>query len=121
MSGPKKVRENRKKGANFDVLEPEEGIPEVYVDGVIGTNLGLGMSKIDFYTVTDFVEKDGAQIEQRLLKYRVVMPAAAWIQTCANFIAAMRLQKDEVLQGIDEVKARIESALDESNKTDGSE
>lgn len=121
MSGPKKVRENRKEGADFDVLEPEEGISEVYVDGIASTSLAVGMSKIDFYTVTGFVEKDGAQIEQRLLKYRVVMPAAAWIGSCANFVASMRSQKEEVLQGIDEAKARIESALGESKNTDGGE
>lgn len=121
MSGPKKVRENRKEGANFDMLEPEEGIPEVYLDGIASTSLSVGMSKIDFYTVTGFVEKDGAQIEQRLSRYRVVMPAAAWIEFCANFTASMRSQKEEVLQGIDEAKARIENALGEAKKTDEDE
>lgn len=121
MSSPKKVRENRKEGANFDVSEPEDGVLEVYVDGVASTSLAIGMSKIDFYTVTGFVEKDGAQIEQRLVKYRVVMPAAAWIQSCANFVASMRLQKEGVLQGIDEAKAKIESALGEPQESDGSE
>ena len=121
MSGPRKVRENRNEGANFDVLEPEGGIPEVYVDGVAATSLAVGMAKIDFSTVTGFTEKDGAQIEQRLLKYRIVMPAANWIQSCANFLERLRSQKEGVLQGIDEAKAKIESALGESKTTDGGE
>jgi hypothetical protein len=120
MSGRKKVGQTRQEGANFDVLEPEEGVPELFVDGNVGTALSAGVVKVDFFVITGSVEEDGTQIEQRLLKHRLVMSTVAWIEFCANSMAIMRSQKDELLQLIDEGRAKIAHALGETQeKPDG--
>lgn len=113
MSGRKKVGQIRQEGANFDILEPEEGVPELYVDGSVGIAMSAGVVKLDLFVTAGSVEKDGAQIDQRLLKYRLVMPIVAWVEFCANSMVSMRSQKNELLQIIDEGRVKIAHALGE--------
>jgi hypothetical protein len=113
MNGRKKVREIRQEGTNCDILEPEEGIPELFVDGSVGIAMSAGVVKVDLFVSAGSVEEDGVQIDQRLLKYRLAMPMVAWVEFCANSMASMRSQKEELLQVIDEGRAKVAHALGE--------
>ena len=113
MDDKKPIRQSRVPGQIFDLYGAEDEVPEVYVDGFIGTYLSPSVAKINFFiAVGSDEDEQGVPIEKRVLKLRLVLPTSAWIETCAKTLTSIAEQKGTLLTSFDQNKESVLKYLD---------
>lgn len=96
------IRKERRPGSNFDVLETEAGPDEVYVDGSVGNTIGPAVIKTDFFTISGFKREGEVAVEQRLVKLRLIMPTATFLEMCVKNLAALKANEATMNQVLEQ-------------------
>lgn len=90
------VRSERGPEGNYDLLEPEAGVPEIYVDGFVGISFSVSTIKLDLYSSTGIEHIEGKQIDRRELKLRLVMPTGNFLELCKKSLQTMPSNKESI-------------------------
>lgn len=106
-----KVRSERRAGQNFDLLESEGGVDDVYVDGFAGITFSLTTVKVEMYSYLSVKVEDDTPIEQRELKFRLVMPTNNWLDMCAKALQSMHTNETKVREAINRYTEKLQSYL----------
>ena len=106
-----KVRSERKAGQNFDLLESEGGVDDVYVDGFAGITFSVTTVKVEMYSFLSVKVEDDTPIEQRELKFRLVMPTNNWLDMCAKALQSMHTNETKVREAINRYTENLQSYL----------
>ena len=67
MAGPRKVASTREPGRAFDILEPEAGVPDVYVDEFAGIIFSSSVAKVGLYLSATPVQENDVTVERQLV------------------------------------------------------
>ena len=94
------IHSERGPDLEYDVLEAEDGTPEIYVDGFTGLTLSISTVKLDLYSLTGLATENDKKIEQRLLKLRLVLPTVNFLDLCKKSLESMRGSEEEINKSI---------------------
>ena len=95
------IQSERGPDLDYDVLEAEEGTPEIYVDGFTGLTLSVSTVRLDLYSVIGFTTEDDKRIEQRLLKLRLILPTVNFLDLCKKSLESMRGNEEAITKSIE--------------------
>lgn len=95
------IQSERGPDLEYDVLEAEEGTPEIYVDGFTGLTFSVSTVRLDLYSVIGFTTEDDKKIEQRLLKLRLVLPTVNFLDLCKKSLESMRGNKEAISKSLE--------------------
>ncbi len=95
------IQSERGPDLEYDVLEAEDGTPEIYVDGFTGLTFSVSTVRLDLYSVIGFTTEDDKRIEQRLLKLRLVLPTVNFLDLCKKSLVSMRGNEEAISKSIE--------------------
>ena len=95
------IQSERGPDSDYDVLEAEEGTPEIYVDGFSGLTFSVSTVRLDLYSVIGFTTEDDKKIEKRLLKVRLVLPTVNFLELCKKSLESMRGNEEAISKSIE--------------------
>jgi hypothetical protein len=101
------VRSSREPNYTFDLFEPEEGIEELYVDGSVGMRFSPSNVKVDFYSLLDVRQENGTNVEERLVRIRLILPMDSWLEICENTLSAIRRDTGVISGALDQYTDKV--------------
>ena len=115
--GLRLVRSERLQHRSYDLLESEDGAPDIYVDGFGGQALSNAVSRIELFVIRDPKMEGDTLVEQRIIKHRLIMPTAVYVEMCAKTLGTFRKNEeliDNMAKDFREKVSRYVSVIDPS-------
>jgi hypothetical protein len=109
MAGPRKVASTREPGRAFDILEPEAGVSDVYVDGFAGMTFSSSVTKVGLYLSVTPVQDNDVTVEQRIINIRLTMPTVNFVEMCISALKSMNANRTLIEQALAEQNSKIAS------------
>lgn len=110
MSTITQVREDH---AKFD-LQINDGMPEIFVDGLSQMLLGYPISKLTFHSVVAPAH-EGNEIEQRLGVVRIAIPTPVLLEFCRNVLFNAQTSADALSDAGKQIEAQVRRMMDGIN------
>ena len=118
MAGPRKVASTREPGRAFDILEPEAGVSDVYVDGFAGMTFSSSVTKVGLYLSVTPVQDNDVTVEQQIINIQLTMPTVNFVEMCISALKSMNANRTLIEQALAEQNSKIASWLNVIQSTD---
>ncbi|MCA8145497.1 hypothetical protein [Burkholderia vietnamiensis] len=109
-----KILKQRDPAGNADTVVPDV-VPEVFVDGVAGAQLGPVNTRLTFYVVTE-PSAGSSGIEGRRVNQSIVIPTAALFHFMQNFQGAFNANSPALGEAVKGLAAIFSSAAEQSKE-----
>lgn len=101
------IRKVRTENANFDLVIPDQ-VHSVYADGVAVAALGVPISRVVFYTVSNPNEEQAASdTEARKVCLEISMPMGAMLEFAKNILNGAKTNEANIASAFETYKEGI--------------